>query len=277
MMLTKLNELVKEKRQEQWPDYLIINHLKEYLQLPVLDFIYKNNKYQNYIFIGGSALRIIHGLPRMSEDIDFNLNKVDFKNIDLDLMGKEIQKYFLSNFDLSINYKFQKNLRLYLKFPILKKINLSQENEIESLYVKIEPSLEDFIDPEYEINPLSQSSYNMLIKTYSLKFLMTGKIGAIIERKWFKGKDNEIKIKGRDYYDLYWYLSKNIEPDYSHLNLNFGIKNRKQLNSILKKKIEDEVSAKQLFYDLKYFFSDQKFINDFCKNYQSIMNKYLST
>lgn len=139
----------------------------------------------------------------MSEDLDFNLSKEDFKNIDLDLMGKEIQKHFLSNFDLLINFRSQKNLRLYLKFPVLKKINLSQDREIESLYVKIEPSIEDFIDPEYEINPLSQSSYNMLIKTYSLKFLMTGKIGAIMERK----------ICGRDYYDLFFYDLKNFFSD----------------------------------------------------------------
>lgn len=70
-------------------------------------------------------------------------------------------------------------------------------------------------------------------------------------------------------------MSKNIEPDYNNLKATFNIKNKKQLNQILQKKIEEELSAKQLFYDLKNFFSDQVFIKKFCDNYQVIIAKYL--
>jgi len=58
MLTEQLKKYVSEKRNENWPDFVIRNGLKEFLQYPVLSFIYKQQEYQNFQFIGGSALRI---------------------------------------------------------------------------------------------------------------------------------------------------------------------------------------------------------------------------
>jgi hypothetical protein len=54
-----------------------------------------------------------------------------------------------------------------------------------------------------------------------------------------------------------------------------GIKNEQELKAKLWDKIQKNVTSQKLSYDLKNFFIDQKFISQFCKNYQTIMEKYL--
>jgi len=49
------------------------NVLKEELQFYLLNFIYHHAEYSRWIMYGGSALRIIHGLDRMSVDLDFEV------------------------------------------------------------------------------------------------------------------------------------------------------------------------------------------------------------
>jgi len=49
------------------------NTLKEELQFYILNFIYHHPEYNKWIMYGGSALRIIHGLDRMSVDLDFEV------------------------------------------------------------------------------------------------------------------------------------------------------------------------------------------------------------
>ncbi|MDP3057199.1 MAG: nucleotidyl transferase AbiEii/AbiGii toxin family protein [bacterium] len=275
MLINLLEDFVNEKKRSGWPDYVINNGLKEYLQYPVLVFIYGQKEYQNFIFTGGSALRIVFGLPRLSEDLDFNLKKEDYEKLDLKILGENLQKYFEKKFLLPISFRVQGNYRIYLKFPILKQLGLASGSDSDFLYVKIEISPEDFTNPVYDTASVSAFGFNFIVKVYNLKFLMTGKISAILDRIWFKGKENEIDIKGRDYYDLYWYFDKGIKPDFSTLSAKFGIKNEAELKKALKKKIEEKVTEKKLFYDLTNFFGEQEFVVGFCKNYKEIMRKYL--
>ncbi len=276
MLVNLLEDFVNQKKQAGWPNFVINNGLKEYLQFSILAFIYGKKEYQNFIFMGGSALRIVYNLPRLSEDLDFNLKSEDYKKLDLKILGGKLQKYFQEKFLLNISWRVQGGGRLYLKFPILKQLGLASDEGSDFLYVKIEILVEDFSDPEYEIVPVSGFGFNFIVKTYSLKFLMTGKISAILDRSWFKGKENEINIKGRDYYDLFWYLDKGIKPDFATLYARFKIKDESDLKKVLRENIDRNVTEKKLFYDLANFFSEQEFISSFCKNYKEIMKKYLN-
>lgn len=271
-----LKKIVEEKKRAGVPDFVIVNCLKEVLQFPVLNFIYTSEEYKkSFIFTGGSCLRICYGLPRLSEDLDFDLSSRDFSNLDLEKMGAALAMYFQKNFLLDLSYRVQGGSRLYLKFKILEELGISYEEGSGFLYVKIESMISQFKKFNTELTPVSSYGFNFLVKNYDLKFLMTGKIMAILERQWFKGKGNVVNIKGRDFYDLYWYLNKNVMPDFLSLSKKFSINSPATLQQVLKKKIK-EVDAMKLAYDLKNFFPDQSFVIDFCKNYKEIMRKYLN-
>ena len=271
MFEKSLEKIVQKEQKKGTPNFLIRNILKEYLQFPVLSFIYNSRKYKDMIFTGGSCLRICFDLPRMSEDLDFDLKSSDWKKFKIQELADDLQNYFQKELLFKVQIKVQGEKRIYLKFPVLKKIGIANASESDLLYVKVEPEKSGFIKPEIEIQPIFKYGYNLIIKRYSLSFLITGKIKAIFLRKWFSGKKNEIDVKGRDFYDLFWYLERKIEPNYQNLKKSIGISDRKTLFKELKKKIDENVTPQKLSYDLKNFFKDQNFIDDFCKNYKEII------
>src|SRR3989338_2795568 len=68
------------------------NALKEELQYYVLNFIYHHLEYNNWIMYGGSALRIIHGLDRMSVELDFEVPQAVTEKF-LEKLKKEIERH----------------------------------------------------------------------------------------------------------------------------------------------------------------------------------------
>jgi len=275
MLKEILENIVKEKRQAGAPNFVIKNFLKEYLQYPVLAFIYNSQDYKNFIFTGGSCLRICFNSPRLSEDLDFDLKDADYKKFKISKLEKDFKGYFKEKFLIDIETKQQGNTRLYLKFSVLKELGLAAKNESDLLYVKIEPSRGVFARPKTELQPISGFGFNFIVQRYGLEFLMTGKLNAILTRQWFRGGENEINIKGRDFYDLYWYLENKIKPDYKTLKKLINITDESQLKKQLKEKIAKNVTTRKLSYDLKNFFPNQNFVNDFCRNYKKIMEKFL--
>lgn len=276
MLVNILKEIAREKQNAGAPNFVVVNFLKEYLQYPVLNFIYGSKNYKKFIFTGGSCLRICYDLPRLSEDLDFDLLPKDFNRLELESLSKDLTDYFKADYLFDLKTKIQSDKRLYLKFPVLKELGLAKNiSESDFLYVKIELSKSDYAKPEIEINPVSKFGYNFVAKNYSLPYLMTGKIRALLNRTWFKGAENEINIKGRDFYDLFWYFQNNIQPVWKELEKSEGIKNMADLKNKLNAKIERSITMQKLSYDLKNFFADQNFIDEFCKNYKKIIGKYL--
>lgn len=244
------------------------NALKERLQIFVLDFIYANEKYSNLIFYGGSCLAQCYGLPRLSEDLDF----VDIGGkINLEKLAGDLNSYFNQKTDLNPTVKIQK-FRIYLKFPLLKDMGLSLGRETDSLYLKIEVFKNFTFCSDYKIEakPLFKANRSILVKTFDLPTLMSTKIRAVLFRKWEKtdkqGK-TIVKAKGRDYYDLMWYLEKGVKPNFKCLG---NIKNSDDLKEALRRNI-GKVDAKSIRLDLENFISEQRFVKGLSKNIKEIL------
>ena len=58
---------------EQEDPGLALNLLREYLQSLVLRSLHESEAFRALAFVGGTALRFLHGLPRFSQDLDFSL------------------------------------------------------------------------------------------------------------------------------------------------------------------------------------------------------------
>ena len=79
------------------------NALKEVLQLYVLNFIYHHPKYSTWIMYGGSALRIIHDLNRMSVDLDFEISHEAADKF-LGKLKKEIENHFINTYGAEADF-----------------------------------------------------------------------------------------------------------------------------------------------------------------------------
>lgn len=247
-----------------------MNIAKEYLQIIVLDFIYSNPKYSKMFFYGGSCLAQCFGLNRLSEDLDF----IDSEgSIDIEELSKDLDDYFKKNTDLELKTSIQK-FRVYLKFPILKELEISgnDSSETDILILKIEVfSGFDFCKKyNTEIRPIFKFNKSILVKTFDLPTLMSTKIRAILNRKWEKRDKSGnvlIKVKGRDYFDLLWYLEKGIVPNLECIE---DVESMEDLKNALLK-IIDNIDSQSIKLDIEAFIDNKSFVNDISINIKDIL------
>ena len=270
-----LKPIIAEKTQLGVSKTVIVNYLKEYIQYLVLQFIYNHPQYKQLVFKGGSCLRICYGLPRLSEDLDFDYEAKRFSGRFLPDVEKYLSDEIRSKYFSPLETKIQSTTRLYLKFPFLYKLGLAEKSESDKLYVKIE--IEDAILPEasFALTPVSKLGFNFMAYHYDLPTLMSGKLHALLNRLWFKGEKNEIDMKGRDFYDLYWFLQNNIKLNWRSLKKITTVKNEKELKTTLIERISKTVTPQKLTYDLKNFLPDSVFVSDFSKNYLELTKKMI--
>ena len=270
-----LKPIIAEKKQLGIPKTVILNYLKEYIQYLVLRLIYNHSVFKKLVFKGGSCLRICYNLPRLSEDLDFDFEKKQFSDGFLFDLEKYLSYEIRSKYFPSLETKIQSTVRLYLKFPFLYKLGLAEKSESDKLYVKIEAENTILPHASFALTPVSKLGFNFMAYHYDLPTLMTGKIHALLHRLWFRGEKQEVDIKGRDYYDLYWFLQNNSTPNWRSLRKIIPVKTEKELKNILIERISKTVTPQKLNYDLKNFLPDSVFVSDFSKNYLEVMKKMI--
>jgi predicted nucleotidyltransferase component of viral defense system len=163
------------------------------------------------VFTGGTALRFVYRIKRFSEGIDFSLSARG-KQIDFNEMMRDIAREFKqAGYALEIKTKTGSTVKsALLKFSgILFETGLSPLKD-EKFSIKVEI---DSRPPEggIEAHTMVNAPFMFYIQHYNLESLFSGKVHALLCRKY---------TKGRDWYDLMWYLSKfkDIEPNYTMLN-----------------------------------------------------------
>ena len=249
------------------------NLLKEYLQVVVLDFIYSHPTYSQLLFYGGSALAHCFDLQRLSEDLDF----IDeTKRVKVPKLAKDLEDYFSKRTDLPVKTTVQK-FRIYLKFPILRDLGLSTREETDALFLKVEVFSEfDFCEHySTDIRPIFKYNRSVLIKTLDASTLMATKIRAILFRKWEKTDkqgNTTVKVKGRDYFDLLWYLQKGIQPNLSCIE---GIDTMKDLKEKLLAMVA-RIDSRSIQLDLDALIANPTFINNMSRNMKAILEREIS-
>ncbi|TSC83574.1 MAG: hypothetical protein G01um101416_1213 [Microgenomates group bacterium Gr01-1014_16] len=241
------------------------NLLKERLQFYVLQFISISPWSKSLIFKGGTCLRFFFDLPRLSEDLDFDvLNDPHFNLVSF---TEEISKHFVSTLQVrKFSTKIAGNGRtLYLKFPILDEIGLML-SPVESniLFVRLDFSPTIGHSFAIELSTKSTLNFSFIIQRYALPELMSGKIAAILKREKIEGITKQPRVKGRDYYDLIWYLEKNIRPNWIYFAELTGLGQPAAIKQ-LKKKFA-HIDPRVLRDDLTPFFPDPQFVDSFSQN-----------
>jgi len=184
------------------------NKTRELLQIIILKIIYDKDFFKNIVFTGGTALRVVFGVKRFSEDLDFSLAKregYNFLNVSL-AIANELKLY-----GLNIEAKPKTNSNVHsvmFKFPgLLKTLGISN---LESQKISIKLEI-DSNPPKggYISDTVINKVYMFNVAHFDLASMFATKLHACFYRKF---------TKGRDFYDFLWYVSKKTKPNYILLN-----------------------------------------------------------
>jgi predicted nucleotidyltransferase component of viral defense system len=184
-----------------------LNTMREYLQAYILRVMHDEGVFRSVAFLGGTALRFLYGLPRFSEDLDFSLagkQGFEFKA----LLKKIVSELAAAGYEVSLSYNDKKTVNsAFVKFSglmfeagisPLKSQNFSIKVEIDS-----NPPGGAILETQ-----IVNKYFPISFLSYEAESLFAGKLHALLSRKY---------AKGRDYFDLGWYLSKwkGIEPNFA--------------------------------------------------------------
>ncbi len=214
-MIKKWIEEYQPKNEEE-----ILAALREIMQEVTLAGLSRTDFFNKAAFYGGTALRIFYNLDRFSEDLDFSLLKTD--------SAFSLEPYFMAivnefeaqGLKVSIREK-EKKTQSAIDSAFLKSETIWKELVLENIIkqtgiksnrnvkIKIEidrhPALGFNTEEKLMLRPFS-----FYVKCFTRPSLFAGKMHALLFRKW------KNRIKGRDWYDMEWYIRKGIQLDLNH-------------------------------------------------------------
>jgi len=186
---------------------------REIFQEVVLYALWRADFFEVAAFQGGTSLRILHGLPRFSEDLYFILKapNADFEwNPYLEKLLAGLLEFGLRPEAIDKSRMDQNVKRALLKDnSISNQLDLSFERDHLNRKLKIKL--------EIDINPPGGSGFAYSYLDYPLDFEVchqdlasnfSRKIHTLLCRPY---------LKGRDWYDFNWYVKQNVHPNYIHL------------------------------------------------------------
>ena len=184
----------------------------EVMQQITLAGLSRSGFFEKAAFYGGTCLHLLHGMSRFSEDMDFSLLAPDNDFRFEDYFPAVVEEFKLAGKDVEIKMK-HKGMPSAIESAFLKEssnvfdIGFTTEKRLK---VKIEVD----IDPPPEFNTemkLMDRPRKFWVRSYDLPGLYAGKVSAALFRKW------KNRVKGRDWYDVAWYIDHRVELDLVHL------------------------------------------------------------
>lgn len=189
------------------------NALKEIAQEIALMALSRKDFFKKAAFQGGTCLRILYGLERFSEDLDFILEKPDQHFSWEEYIENMKEEFELYGYKLEVLNR--NKLDKVVRTAFLKAESLGGILVLKDLRTNC-PKLQ--IKLEIDTNPPEGSNYELkyldfpmpfAVKTQDLPSLFSGKIHALLCRPY---------TKGRDWYDFSWYVSRSVAINLSFLN-----------------------------------------------------------
>lgn len=201
-------EVLKQQFASAMPAGEKLNRTREFLQVMALKNLSDRNAFENIAFVGGTALRILYDIRRFSEDLDFSL--VSAKGYDFKEINSGLVRYFrLNNLEVESKPGVGKTVHsAFLKFPgVLKELGLGAF-EAQKLFIKLEVDSNPPKGWKLADTTLNKT-YIFSVRHFDLASMLATKIHACFFRKY---------TKGRDFYDLVWYMGRKVPPNIELLN-----------------------------------------------------------
>lgn len=180
-----------------------LNLVREYLQAHILRSLQEAGAFAALAFQGGTALRFLHGLRRYSEDLDFSLERREHDQ-GLEHLTKRVKRDFQQS-----GYEVEATLRTAravhsaeVKFPGLLREAVLASGKNARLMIRIEVDSRPPAGAVVETRLVTRH-FPISFRVHDLSSCMAGKIHALLSRRY---------TKGRDLFDLCWYLTRSDRP-----------------------------------------------------------------
>lgn len=199
-----------------------VNALKEIIQEIALLGLWRSKFFEHAAFYGGTALRILYGLDRFSEDLDFSLlhpHKTFKLSPYLKAVGEELEAM---GFDVTLEER-KKSVETPIESAFIKagtREHLIKIQVPEAVSGRFPQNASMAIKLEVDTDPpgdfLTEAKTLLLpipfsVNTFQQPDLFAGKLHAVLMRQW------KTRVKGRDYYDFVWYIARKIPVRLKHL------------------------------------------------------------
>lgn len=207
-----MNEIIEEKLKKYSVKNINeeMNALKEITQEIILYALAQTDFFKSAYFGGGTCLRIVYGLERFSEDLDFSTTKVD-PSFNFDDYLEEVLK-ILKDYGLAMEVGRKKDDN-FVKSRELKedsekwKLSFPTNTRLKKVMIKL----------EIDSNPPA----NAEVENITLDFPLLHRISAGTQGTLFAGKMHALLCrsytKGRDWYDFLWYVKNDYKINIKHL------------------------------------------------------------
>lgn len=246
----------------------LLNLLKEKLQDYILNFTYTQEQFHDLIFTGGTCLKKVYGLNRLSVDIDFDHETKTFSH---SIFAKALENWFIRIHHVDFISTVVRKDTVKVKLSGRPEMFLGTGKDV--LFVSVDISPLTFKKYGTEKNLVSTPEFSFFVKNFDLPTLFSNKICAFLERRFFSGAAQVVSFKARDVYDLFWLCQRSRENQY-HLKPNFE-RLFEALKTTDKRSIQIRLieklnclEDKQLASQLLPFFSDQQFVQTFVTIYK---------
>lgn len=201
-------ELIKQQLNKNMPDEEKLNRCRELIQLICLKIFDEHKFFDNLAFTGGTALRVVFGARRFSEDLEFSL--AEKRDYSFFRMNDELLKALsLAGLKAESRPKSERAVHsAMLKFPgILKAIGLSPL-ESHNLSIKLEVDTNPPAGGHIQTR-IIQRVFIFNVAHFDLPSMFATKLHACFYRAY---------LKGRDCYDFIWYMANKVKPNFALLN-----------------------------------------------------------
>lgn len=220
------------------------NIFREYLQCKILEIIY-NSPFGKYLtFMGGTAIHLLYGSQRFSEDLDFDNRGI--KQSDFKKLGQIIkEKLILEGYKIETRLVFKKAFRLYLTFHHVLHDNKISPHKDSVLLIRVDAQPQNF---NYAVDRKIVNKFDVFSQFFAvpIDILLAQKISCLFSRP---------RLMGRDFYDIV-FLSNKTKPNFAYLTTKLKIKNGTDLKTKLLEKCR-ALNYEQLSKDTEAFLFSQ--------------------
>lgn len=226
--------LVKERLEKSTIEFKedFDREMRAIVQEIILSGLSRTDFFENNVFHGGTALRLVYGLNRYSDDLDFNMRRNDLvfswkPYIDfLEHYAKGYGCTFEFKEEDLNNKKVVKTLNVKDNFSITDMIHNKGIVNVQFTHKKSRTKPKIRIDTSFQVADFTTEKKTLLfpieyeVEVFDIYSMFAGKINALLTREK-TNKDTNTKERvdyGRDWFDFIWYVNHGVLPDFSFLS-----------------------------------------------------------